>query len=53
MTHLNKAALAFQHGDKEGASEELELTRTTLVDAGIVLDPDDAFEVDWLQERIG
>jgi tetratricopeptide (TPR) repeat protein len=52
MTHLNKAALAFHHGDKEGASDELELTRTTLAEAGIVLDPDDAFEVHWLQERI-
>jgi tetratricopeptide (TPR) repeat protein len=52
MTHLNTAALIFERGDREGARSELELTRTTLAEAGIVLDPDDAFEVDWLQERL-
>jgi tetratricopeptide (TPR) repeat protein len=52
MTHLNNAALAFQRGDRERAKEALSLTRTTLSDAGIVLDPDDAFEFDWLDERL-
>ncbi|TML15909.1 MAG: hypothetical protein E6G33_06960 [Actinobacteria bacterium] len=52
MTHLNAAALAFQRGDREHAREQLELTRTMLAEAGIVLDPDDAFEVDWLDERL-
>ena len=52
MTHLNNAALAFQRGEREHSSEELERTGSTLAEAGIVLDPDDAFEVDWLTERL-
>jgi tetratricopeptide (TPR) repeat protein len=52
MTHLNNAALAFERGDREHAKDELALTRTALDDAGIVLDPDDAFEVGWLRERL-
>jgi tetratricopeptide (TPR) repeat protein len=53
MTHLNEAALAFRHGDRKRAQDQLELARSTLAEAGIVLDPDDAFEVDWLQDRLG
>ena len=49
MTHLNQAALAFARGDRERAAELLRQTRSTLENAGIVLDPDDAFEVNWLQ----
>jgi tetratricopeptide (TPR) repeat protein len=52
MTHLNHAALAFVRGDRERAADLLRLAESTLDDAGIVLDPDDAFEVDWLRERL-
>lgn len=52
MTHLNNAALAFARGDREGAAELVERTQSTLDGAGIVLDPDDAFEVDWLRDQL-
>ena len=48
MTHLNHAALAFARGDRERATELLRRTQSRLHGAGIVLDPDDAFEVAWL-----
>ena len=53
MTHLNHAALAFSRGDRERAAELLRRTQSALDGAGIVLDPDDAFEVEWLHERVG
>jgi len=53
MTHLNQAALAFARGEHEHAAELLRRTQSTLDGAGIVLDPDDAFEVKWLRERVG
>lgn len=53
MTHLNHAALAFARGDRELAAELLRRTQSTLDDAGIVLDPDDAFEVEWLHDQVG
>ena len=53
MTHLNQAALAFACGEHERAAELLQRTQSTLDGAGIVLDPDDAFEVKWLRERVG
>lgn len=53
MTHLNHAALAFARGDRERAAELLRRTQSTLEGAGIVLDPDDAFEVDWLHDQLG
>jgi tetratricopeptide (TPR) repeat protein len=53
MTHLNHAGIAFARGNRERAAELLRATRATLDGAGIVLDPDDAFEVDWLDERLG
>ena len=53
MTHLNQAALAFARGDPEAAAELLGRTRSTLEGAGIMLDPDDAFEVGWLSDRLG
>jgi tetratricopeptide (TPR) repeat protein len=52
MTHLNHAALAFSRGDPERAAELLRAMQSTLDGAEIVLDPDDAFEVDRLRERI-
>jgi len=53
MTHLNHAALAFARGDRERATELLQHTQSTLEGAGIVLDPDDAFEVEWLHDQLG
>jgi tetratricopeptide (TPR) repeat protein len=52
MTHLNQAALAVARGDRERAAELLQRTESTLEGAGIVLDPDDAFEVDWLRDQL-
>lgn len=53
MTHLNHAALAFARGDRERAADLLRRTQSALDSAGIVLDPDDAFEVEWLHDRLG
>jgi len=53
MAHLNQAALALARGARERAAELLRRTQSTLDGAGIVLDPDDAFEVDWLRNRLG
>jgi tetratricopeptide (TPR) repeat protein len=53
MTHLNHAALAVARGDRGGAAELLGRMQATLDGAGIVLDPDDAFEVDWLRDQLG
>ncbi|HLQ66164.1 MAG TPA: tetratricopeptide repeat protein [Candidatus Limnocylindrales bacterium] len=53
MTHLNQAGLAFAHGERERAAALLQSVRTTLDAAKIVLDPDDAFEVQWLSDRLG
>ena len=52
MTHLNQAALAFARGDRESAAELLTQTRSILEGARIVLDPDDAFEVNWLEGQM-
>jgi tetratricopeptide (TPR) repeat protein len=52
MTRLNQAALTFARGDRERAAELLRRQESTLEGAGIVLDPDDAFEVDWLREQL-
>ena len=53
MTDLNNAALAFAHSERERTAELLARMSSRLDEAGIVLDPDDAFEVGWLQERLG
>lgn len=53
MTHLNNAALAFVRDDRERAAELLGRAQSQLDGAGIVLDPDDAFEVEWLHDRLG
>jgi tetratricopeptide (TPR) repeat protein len=52
MGYLNQAALASERGETVRAADLLRQTESTLRDAGIVLDPDDAFEVDWLRERV-
>ena len=52
MTHLNQAGLAFARGDRDLAADLLGRTQATLEASGIVLDPDDAFEVDWLHVRL-
>ncbi|TMC48428.1 MAG: hypothetical protein E6J14_11795 [Chloroflexi bacterium] len=53
MTDLNRAALAFASGDRELATELLRRMQATLDRAGVVLDPDDAFEANWLYNAIG
>ena len=52
MTALNDAALAHAHGDDAAAAKLLEDASATLQAAGIELDPDDAFEVAWLRQRL-
>jgi tetratricopeptide (TPR) repeat protein len=52
MGHLNQAALAVARGDRQGAAELLGHMQATLEGAGIVLDPDDAFEVGWLRGQL-
>ncbi|HYQ88021.1 MAG TPA: hypothetical protein VEU09_00160 [Candidatus Binatia bacterium] len=52
MEHLNRAAVANCEGKSEEASECLTRAEATLAEAGIVLDPDDRFEVDWLRARL-
>jgi tetratricopeptide (TPR) repeat protein len=49
MTSLNRAAISFARGDVARAHDLLRNVETTLGAAGIVLDPDDAYEVDWLR----
>lgn len=52
MTDLNDAALALDADDREEASRLLGRAELTLAGAGIVLDPDDQSEVDWLRDRL-
>jgi tetratricopeptide (TPR) repeat protein len=52
MTDLNDAALAVDGGDRVEASRLLGRAEETLARAGIVLDPDDQSEVDWLRDRL-
>ncbi len=52
MTYLNQAAVAFAVGERERTAELLERAESALGGAGIVLDPDDAFEVDWLRHQL-
>lgn len=53
MTDLNRAAAAFAHGEHRRAMDRLRRSRSKLEEAGIVLDPDDAFEVEWLEAQLG
>jgi tetratricopeptide (TPR) repeat protein len=52
MTDLERAALEASGGRREKAEELLAAAEETLSGAGIVLDPDDAFEVEWLREAL-
>ena len=52
MTYLNEAAVALASGERDRAAELLTQSESTLEGAGIVLDPDDAFEVEWLRSRL-
>lgn len=53
MTHLNHAAIALARGDRKRSIELLRRTLSALDNAGIVLDPDDDFEVNWLHQQLG
>jgi hypothetical protein len=52
MTDLNRAAIGFARGDREHARELLGGVEARLSGAGIVLDPDDAYEVGWLRAAL-
>jgi tetratricopeptide (TPR) repeat protein len=52
MLQLNRAALACFRKDLGPARQFINQTKSTLEAAGIVLDPDDAFEVSWLEEQL-
>jgi tetratricopeptide (TPR) repeat protein len=52
MTELNGAALAVVRGDPGSADELLSRAQIRLAAASIVLDPDDAAEVEWLRNRL-
>jgi hypothetical protein len=53
MGELNRAALAVVRGNRQRAAGLLGRAQAMLDSAGIVLDPDDAFEVGWLRDRLG
>lgn len=53
MSSLNEAALAHVRGDDAEAVRLLGEADERLREAGIELDPDDAFEVAWLRARVG
>ena len=52
MDALNDAALAVAHGRSSDAESSLRVSEETLAEAGIVLDPDDRFELDRLRDRL-
>ena len=52
MRALDEAALVVAHGDAERARPLLDEAERTLADAGIALDPDDAFELQSLREAL-
>jgi tetratricopeptide (TPR) repeat protein len=52
MAALNRAALAVTGGERDRTDELLREVEATLAEAGITLDPDDAYEVDWLRARL-
>ena len=52
MEHLNRAVIAWCEGERKVALEELTQAEKSLTHAEIVLDPDDRFEVDWLNARL-
>ena len=52
LTRFNEAAVSFARGDRTRAAEFLREAQSTLDDSGVVLDPDDAYEFDWLASRL-
>ena len=52
MWALNEAALAAAHGERHRAAARLDLAERRLAGAGIVLDPDDAFELEYLRAQL-
>jgi len=52
MAALNQAALAAAHGELRRAAGRLARAESRLAEAGIVLDPDDAFEVEQLRSHL-
>ncbi len=52
MERVNRAALACCEGHLKEAVRGVAEAERILSDAGIVLDPDDRFEVDWLRGRL-
>jgi tetratricopeptide (TPR) repeat protein len=53
MTDLNRAAISFARGERGRARALVRDVEATLAGAEIVLDPDDAYEVEWLRSRTG
>jgi tetratricopeptide (TPR) repeat protein len=53
MGDLERGALAAVQGDRSTAAELLATAEKRLRDAGIVLDPDDAFELAWVRDALG
>lgn len=53
MTAFNEASLAYAQGDNSRASDLFDDATAGLRSAGIELDPDDAFELRWLGEKLG
>jgi ATP/maltotriose-dependent transcriptional regulator MalT len=49
MAALNEAAVAAAHGERQRARNRLDRAEEILADAGISLDPDDAFEARHLR----
>jgi len=52
MKDLNDAALSAVAGDRDRAGELVSRAEQTLEQAGILLDPDDQSEVDWLRAQL-
>ncbi len=49
MRSLNDAALLLAHGEGDRAHALLDAAEARLAQAGVVLDPDDASEVEYLR----
>lgn len=53
MRDLQRAALAVSRGQAHEGADLLARVESRLDGAGIVLDPDDGFEVEWLRSKLG
>ena len=53
MRDLQRAALSVSHGQAQEGANLLTRVESRLEGAGIVLDPDDGFEVEWLRGKLG